>query len=185
MSIPRPHYRFTIEKYERMHEIGIIEDADRVELICGEVVEMSPIGGRHIASVTVGTTFLARNCGLEVLVSSQVPVRIPDDSMPRADIVAFRADYDQTYQPTPVDVLLVIEVADSSLEYDSTTKLPLYAAAGIPESWLFNLIANRIERHTDPTPTGYRRVAFGELGKRLSSTVLSGVTFDAAEMLGL
>ena len=79
----------------------------------------------------------------------------------------------------------MIEVADSSLEYDRGIKLPLYAEAGIPEAWLVNLVANRLERHTDPGPAGYRTVAFAEAGQQLPSTVLPELVFDAAELLGL
>lgn len=184
MSIPHPHRRFTVDEYEQMYEVGIIKESDRVELIRGEIIEMSPIGARHVACVARGTSHLARSTGSDVLISSQGSIWIPDGGEPQPDIVAVRATYDVKEQPTPVDIFLVIEVSDSSLDYDRTTKLPLYAAAGIPEAWLFNLIANRIERHTDPSPSGYRTVAFAERGKRLSSTVLPGVTFDAAKMLG-
>ena len=79
----------------------------------------------------------------------------------------------------------MIEVADSSLEYDRGTKLPMYAAAGIPEAWLFNLIANRIERHTDPGPDGYQTVAVAAHGQTLPSTTLANLTFDADELLDL
>ena len=184
MSVPRPHHRFTVDEYERMFEVGIIEETDRVELIRGEIVEMSPIGARHVASVALGTSFVARNTASDVLVSTQSAIRIPHDGEPQPDIVALRADYDRKTAPTPPDIFLVIEVSDSSLEFDRNTKLPLYAAAGIPEAWLFNLIANRIERHTDPGPDGYRTVAFAEAGQALPSTVLPDLTFDAADLLG-
>jgi Uma2 family endonuclease len=115
----------------------------------------------------------------------QDPIRLPQDGEPQPDLSLIRPSYDQARVPAASDVLLVVEVADSSLEYDRSVKLPLYAAAGIPEAWLFNLISNRIERHTEPEPAGYQTVAFAEAGRQLPSTVLPRLSFDATELLGL
>jgi Uma2 family endonuclease len=174
-----------VDEYERLIEIGILKEDEPVELINGEIVEMSPIGPRHIACVTRSSNWLARNTGPDIAVPTQNPIQLPIASEPQPDIVVHRAAYNDANPPTPADIILVIEVAESSLEYDRGTKLPLYAAAGIPEAWLFNLVANRIERHTDPGPGGYQSVVFAGSGQRLPSTVLPTLTFDAAELLGL
>ena len=185
MSVPRPHHRFTVDEYEEMIRVGILKEDDHVELIRGEIVEMSPIGGRHIACVARSTSILARQTGPEVWVSAQSSIRLPEDGEPMPDIVLLRSTYNDPKPPVPDDVYLVIEVAETSPEYHRGVKLALYAEAGIPEAWLFNLIANRIERHTDPGPGGYRTVAFAESGQQLPSTVLPDLILDANELLGL
>ena len=185
MALPRPHRRFTVEEYERMAEVGILGEDERIELIRGEIVEMSPIGIRHAACVRRTDRACHQQLGDSVHIHVQNPILLPDDGEPQPDLVLVRPTHDERTLPTPADVFLVVEVAESSLEYDRSVKLPLYAAASIPEAWLFNLIANRIERHTDPEPSGYRTVAFAEAGQQLTSTALPDLTFDAAELLGL
>jgi len=168
-----------------MFSLGILREDDRVELIRGEIVEMSPIGGRHIACVARSTSILARKTGPDVWVSAQSSIRLPLDGELQPDIVLLRSSYNGPTPPLPGDVLLVIEVAETSLEYDRNVKLPLYAEAGIAEAWLFDLIANRLERHTDPTSSGYQTVAIAEGGQQLTSTVLADLVFEANELLGL
>ena len=185
MSVPRPHHRFSVDDYEQMIEVGILREDDRVELIRGEIVEMSPIGGPHNACLNRLIRLSRRQLGDDVYLQIQGPIRLPDDGEPQPDFAVVQVGFDERRPPTTAFVLLVGEVADSSLEYDRNTKLPLYAAAGIPEAWLFNLVAYRIERHTDPGPSGYRTVVFAEAGQQLASTVLPDLTFDAAELLGL
>lgn len=185
MAVPRPHRRFTTDEYDRLISIGILGEDERVELIRGEIVEMSPIGVRHAACVRRTDRACQVQLGDSAFIHVQNPILLPQDGEPQPDLVLVRPTHDERTLPTPTDVFLVIEVAESSLEYDRTTKLPLYAAAGIPEAWLFNLIANRIERHTDPGPGGYQTVAFADAGQLLPSTVLPALVFDAAELLGL
>ena len=185
MALPRPHRRFTIDEYERMAEIGILGEDERIELIWGEIVQMSPIGVRHAACVRRTDRACQRQFGDSVFIHVQNPILLPVDGEPQPDLVLVRSTHDENQLPTPADIYFVVEVAESSLEYDRSVKLPLYAAAGIPETWLFNLIANRIERHSDPESGGYRTVAFAETGQQLPSTVLPDLTFDAAELLGL
>jgi Uma2 family endonuclease len=185
MSLPLPHRRFTVDEYEDMIEAGILGEDDRVELIRGEIVEMCAIGIRHAACVTRSNTLLTLRLWPEYLVSTQNPILIPDDGEPEPDLAILRADYDEESRPTPADVVLVIEVSDSWLDFDGRRKLPLYARAGVLEAWLFNLVANRIERHIDPGPAGYQAVAFAEPGQRLTSTVLPDLVFDATNLLGL
>jgi Uma2 family endonuclease len=185
MSVPRPHHRFTVDEYERMAEVGILGEDDRVELIWGEIVEMSPIGARHVACLRQTSRACHRQLGDDVFIHVQDPIRLLHDGEPQPDLSLIRVTYDQARVPAASDVYLVVEVADSSLEYDRSVKLPLYAASGIPEAWLFNLIANRLERHTDPAPGGYQIVAFAEGGQQLPSTVLPDLIFDASELLGL
>jgi Uma2 family endonuclease len=185
MAVSRPHHRFTVDEYERMGEVGILREDDRVELIRGEIVQMSPIGARHVACLRGANRACYRQLGDDVFIHVQDPIRLPQDGEPQPDLALVRPTYDQARVPSAGDVFLVVEVADPSLEYDRGVKLPLYAEAGIPEAWLFNLIANRIERHTDPGAGGYRTVVFAEEGQLLPSTVLPVLVFDASELLGL
>src|SRR5688572_19385843 len=143
MSVLRPHHRFTIEEYEQMIAIGILTEDDPIELIRGEIVEMSPVGARHVACVRRTERACYRQLGDAVFICGQSPIRLPGDGEPEPDLALVRSTHVEDRVPAADDVLLVIEVADSSLEYDRGTKLPLYAEAGIPDAWLFNLIANR------------------------------------------
>jgi Uma2 family endonuclease len=183
MVAPVARRRFTVDDYERMAEAGILAEDDRVELIAGEIVEMSPIGGRHVGCVNVLADLLWDVVGREALISVQNPIRLSADGEPQPDIALLRRGAPRAV-PTPEDVLLVIEVADSSRDYDRTVKLPLYAAAGIEETWLVDLVAEVVERHTDPHDGVYRRVASARRGESLSSTVLPAVVLAVDAILG-
>jgi Uma2 family endonuclease len=176
--------RFLVEDYERMVTAGILTEDDRVELIAGEIVEMSPIGGRHMGRVNVLTALLSRVVMQEALISVQNPIRLSTDGEPQPDIALLRHDASLDTVPTPDDVLLVIEVADSSRDYDRQVKLPLYAAAGIREAWLVDLVDEVIERHTDPRDGIYRRVARAGRGESLTSTVLPAITLSVDAIIG-
>jgi Uma2 family endonuclease len=180
-SEPRPR-RFTLDEYHRMGEVGILHEDDRVELIRGELIEMSAMNGAHVECVRALTLLLVQQVGKGVWVHVQLPIILPNDSEPEPDFSLVRAGYGRREVPEAADVLLVIEVADSSLTYDRTTKLPLYAAAGIPEAWIFDITGDRVERYTDPGADGYREVATAGRGQELVSTVLPTVvlSIDAA-----
>ena len=175
--------RFLVDDYERMAAAGILGEDDRVELIAGEIVEMSPIGDRHVGCVNLLTDWLADVVRREALISVQNPIRLSDDGEPQPDIALIRRDAIRAV-PTPADVLLVIEVADSSRDYDRGVKLPLYAAAGIEETWLVDLVAEIIERHTDPYDGVYRHVASARRGESLASTVLPAMILSVDLVLG-
>ncbi len=186
MSVQLPHYRFSVDDYERMGEVGILRVEDRAELIYGEIVEMAAMGGPHVVCLSRLTRAATRQTGDDLYIQIQCPIRMPDlRSEPEPDLAVVRVEYNDARPPEAEDVLLAGEVSDSTLAYDRTVKLPLYAAAGIPEAWLFNLVAHRIERHTDPQPDGYRTVAYAERGQRLASTVLPDFVFDADELPGV
>src|SRR5207247_3212709 len=149
MGMPLAHRRFTVDEYYRMAETGILAEDDRVELLDGEIVEMSPIGPRHAATVTRLDHLFNRLVGDRAIVRAQNPVRLDGYSEPEPDIalVTPRADFYRAEHPTPRDILLIVEVADTSLRYDRHTKLPGYARAGVPEAWLVDLTADRVERY--------------------------------------
>ncbi|HEX5502017.1 MAG TPA: Uma2 family endonuclease [Thermomicrobiales bacterium] len=176
--------RFTVAVFERMGEVGIFTEDDRVELIAGAILDMDPLDGPHVNAVNRLTRCLSLQVGDEVFVSVQNPVVLDDDSEPQPDVTLLRRQHYGRNLPMARDVALAVEVAASSLAYDRDVKLPLYAAAGIPESWLFDLVNIRLERHTEPGPDGYRLVARAGRGESLASTVLPGVTLAVDALLG-
>ena len=152
--------RFTRAEYSRMVEAGILGPGDRVELIRGEIVEMSPMGRRHRAFVGNLNQLLAPRLDGRAIVWVQLPVVLTDDSEPEPDLMVLRrrAQSYKEREAGPDDVLLLIEVADTSLAYDRSTKQRLYAQAGIPEYWIVDCDAEAVEVHRDPGPDGYRDV---------------------------
>ena len=152
--------RFTADEYHHMAQVGILAPRDRVELIDGEIVVMSPIGSRHSACVACANRALINAVGEQAIVQPQGSVRLDLFYEPEPDLVLLRpqADFYATRHRTPGDVLLVIEVADSSLAYDRDMKAPIYAMAGIGEYWLADLIANAVWRYSNPERGTYQRV---------------------------
>jgi Uma2 family endonuclease len=152
--------RFTREEYHRMADAGILHEDDRVELIEGEIVLMTPIGRRHAACVAELTRLLVPAVGQRALLWPQNPITLPDESEPQPDIVLLRPRADRYLQDDahPEDVLLLVEVADTSQRYDRLVKLPLYGRAGVPEVWIVDLPGEVIEICRRPTPTGYTHV---------------------------
>jgi Uma2 family endonuclease len=153
--------RFTRAEYYRMAEVGILREDDRVELVKGEIVEMSPIGRRHKAFVINLSQLLFGRLAGRALVNVQSGIVLSDDSEPEPDITVLRRR-DVPYKEREAhadDVLLLIEVADSSLAYDRSTKLQLYAQAGIAEYWVVDCTAEVVEVYRGPGPDGYREVS--------------------------
>ena len=166
-SLPRPH-RLTVHDYYRMAEVGLLSPGDRTELIEGEIIDMPPIGSAHASVVTLLTRRLLRAVGDSVEVRVQQPVRFMPRSEPQPDFALVRrsADAYRRAHPTGKDVLLLIEVSDSTLRYDLEDKARLYAKHGIPEYWVFDLVDHRVVRHRNPRRTRYAErddVASGEL----------------------
>lgn len=133
--------RFTVGEYERMVDVGILTEEDRVELVGGEIVDISPIGSRHAAQVRLLAGVLQRVAGDRAIVSIQAPIRLDDASEPQPDLALLRprGDFYATGHPGSEDVRLVVEVADTSVEFERNVKVPLYARAGIPLIWLIDV----------------------------------------------
>lgn len=157
MSLSTLKRRFTVDEYHRMGVAGILKPDDRVELIDGEIVQMSPIGSRHAACVAFLTQLFVTAVGRRAIVQVQNPVRLGDRSEPQPDLMLLKpkADFYASGHPGPSDVLLLIEVADTSAASDRETKLPLYARAGIVEFWLVNLEKHQTEVYWDPQGDTY------------------------------
>jgi len=168
-----------------MAEAGILSEDDRVELIEGEIVEMSPIGSHHAACVKRLNRLFSRSVS-DAVVSVQDPIRLSEYSEPEPDLALLRprADFYAEALPGPEDTLLVVEVMETSAQYDRERKLPLYAEAGIPEVWLVDLAAECIEVYRRPSPDGYEDVRRRCRGERLSPQAFPDVELAVDEVLG-
>ncbi len=149
---------FTVAEYYAMAEAGILNREDRVELIDGVVVARAPIGNRHLATVDRYTKAFVLAVGDRAIARVQGSIVLSEYSMPEPDLVILgeRSDFYAFEAAGPGDVLLLVEVSDTSVDYDRQEKLPRYAQAGIPEVWLTVLPENVVEAHTEPTENGYR-----------------------------
>jgi hypothetical protein len=154
VTVERTLRRFTITEYEQMVETGILAQDERVELIDGEIVEMSPIGDSHAAFLTNLVHLLVHAVGNSARVWVQLPVRVPPRSKPQPDLAILRP---RSYRggAAAEDVLLIIEVADTSLRYDRTVKMRLYARAGIPEYWIVDTNTETLEIYRSPIGERY------------------------------
>ena len=177
---------FSRAEYHRMGEAGIFKPTERVELIEGEIIEMSPIGPRHVAFVNNLTQVLVTRLSGRGIVSIQNPVVLSDVTEPEPDVAILRRQRPVPYKEAEVatrDVLLLIEVAESSLSYDRSTKRRLYAAAGIPEYWLVDCVAESVEVYRTPGREGYGDVSRVSGGAAtLSLQAFADVTVTLAEV---
>jgi Uma2 family endonuclease len=186
MSVNLAKHHFTVGEYERMGETGVFSPDARVELIEGEIIEMSPIGSRHAACVEPTAELIRESLERRFQVRSQNPIVLNDFSEPQPDIVVLRSrlDFYRSAHPVPEDVLLVIEVADTTVQYDRYTKMPLYARAGIPEVLLFNLPDDQLEYFSQPAMGTYQVSRVLNRGERFESTNVPGLTLDIQMILG-
>ena len=177
--------KFTREEYHRMGEVGILKPTDRVELIRGEIVEMSPAGRRHRAFVDNLNGLLTPRLAGRAIVSVQNSIVLSDDTEPQPDVQLLRrraVPYKER-EAFSEDTLLLIEVAESSLRYDRSTKLRLYAEAGIPEYWIVDCAAEAVEIHRSPRGEGYQDVLrVTEAGATVSPQAFPDVTLTLAQI---
>lgn len=145
--------RFDADEYQKMGRAGILSEDDRVELINGEILTMTPIGPRHNAAVNRATRALVTAVGDRAIVQVQGSIRLDLWSEPQPDLVLLRPvpDFYESRLPGPADILLIVEVAQSSLDYDSGVKSHLYATAGVAEYWLVDLAAGTVTRASAPS----------------------------------
>ncbi|MFN8558839.1 MAG: Uma2 family endonuclease [Dehalococcoidia bacterium] len=185
MTVTLTRRRFTVDEYHRMAEAGILHEDDRIELIDGDLIEMAAAGGRHIWCVIRLDRLFTRGLGDLAYVSVQNPVRLSPYGEPEPDIAVLRFDpAAQGRVPEAGDVLLLIEVADTTLAYDTEVKAPRYAAAGIPELWIADLTNDCIRVYRDPSPDGYRTITVFERGAAVTPVMLPSVTVAVDEILG-
>lgn len=178
--------RFTTQEYEQIAAAGVFAENDRVELLEGEIVEMSPLGPLHSACVDRLNRLLQRQVRDAAIVRVQSPVRLGQHSEPQPDVSLLqpRADFYAGGHPEPEDVLLLVEVADSSLSYDRELKLPIYARAGIAEVWLVGLLPQTVEVFRAPSESGYGERREARRGESVAALNVPGVVLSVAEILG-
>ena len=178
--------RFTVADFLRLAEIGFLADDERVELIRGEIIEMSSISEGHASTVMRLVSLLSRMFGQRALLSVQNPVQLDDATLPQPDVVLLRPrdDFYGQRHPGPEDTLLLIEVSDTTLTYDRRVKTALYSAAGVMEYWIINLQKRQIEVYREPQSEGYRTMTRYAPGETLSPLAFPEVQLDITEILG-
>ena len=177
--------KFTVAEYFCMAEKGILDGQDRVELIDGEVLLMPPMGPRHIGGVARYARIFILRAGNRFTVLTQSTVRLNEHLALEPDVVLlrFREDDYSLAHAVPEDMLLVVEVADSSLAYDREVKAHIYGRAGVPETWVLNLPEDCIERFTAPGPQGYTRHEILRRGDKVSPVSLPDMELAVDELL--
>jgi Uma2 family endonuclease len=165
---------FDVEEYHRMAQAGILSEDDRVELIDGEILAMTPIGPRHNAAVNRANRALVPIVGDHAVVQVQGSVRLGRFNEPQPDIVLLRpqADFYASHLPGPSDILLIIEIAESSLDYDREVKTRIYAQAAIEEYWLVDLGERSVSRYSEPREGAYQRRGQGRPGESIAPAAL-------------
>ena len=178
--------KFTTKEYHRIAEVSILGEDDRVELIEGEIVEMAPIGSRHAAAVKrLLNQFVPLQVSKRLILSVQDPLHLGDHSEPQPDVALLRPRHDfyAPAHPGPDDVLLVVEVAESSAEYDRAVKAPLYAEAGVQELWIVDLATSRVEVHRSPRTGGYTALTLHEVGDQVSPLAFPDFVLDVDQIV--
>lgn len=186
LTLP-PMHRFTVEEYYRMGETGILAADARVELLEGQIIDMLPIGPFHSSVGSRLHDLFAMAGGVRWHVRSQYPIHLSARSEPQPDIalVKPRQDYYQNAHPTPADVFLLVEVADSSLKFDREEKSPAYARAGIAEFWIINLLDKVVEVYREPSSVGVYGVSLRAAAReKIGPLAFPDVLISVAELLG-
>ena len=167
MNVVAPK-RFTIDEYHRLISLGFLTESDRIELIRGELIQITAKGTPHTVCSSILCRQLDRLLGDRVVIRGQNPITLLNNSEPEPDVVIARGtdeDY-LAHHPYPQDILLVVEISDSTLTYDQTTKLKLYAEVGIYDYWIVNLNARQLERYNQPYQNAQSE--FNYLSKQIS-----------------
>ena len=176
--------RFTVEEYYAMAEAGILAADERVELLNGEVFAMAPVGAAHGDITDLFDRFFQQSLPDRARVRVQGPVRIDDTTLlyPDLSVLRLRSDY-RRHLPEPEDVLLLLEVSDSSLRSDREAKLPRYAAAGIPEVWIANVPACQVEAFSDPVDGVYQSSRIVPADGQISPIAFPDVVLTVGDFL--
>lgn len=185
VDIDNRRHRLTVRDYYRMAEAGILKAEDKVELIDGEIINMTPIGSRHAAAVDRLNHLLLPALSGRAIIRVQQPIRLSDLSEPEPDIavVAIRADFYEAAHPRSEDIHLLIEVADSSLQYDRDLKIPLYARHGVREVWLADIESKTFRAFRTPLDDGYKQSFVACDLRRVVIEAIADVTLDLSKVL--
>lgn len=185
MAVQLARHLFTVQEFHRLADAGVLAEDDRIELIDGEIIHMTPIGSRHAACVARLTALLSPVQG-NAIVWAQNPLRLGERSelQPAIVLLRHRSDYYAQAHPGPEDVFLVVEIADTSAGTDRDVKLPLYADAGIPEVWLVDLSTERVHVHRRPARRGYQETRAGGRGQHLAPQAFPDLDLSVDAVLG-
>ena len=185
MTIQLLRRRFTAAEYSRMIDAGILAEDDRVELLEGDIVEMAPIGSRHAACVNRLNQLLSTRIAGPFIVAVQNPIRLGEFSEPQPDLAILRPrpDFYSESHPGPEDILLLVEVSDTSADYDREVKVPAYGTAAIPEVWLVDLASGAVEVHRDPMPGRYGSVEVARAGSQVSPRAFPDLTVQVSDVV--
>ena len=186
MPIETTRKLFTVDDYYRMAEAGILGPEDRVELIDGEIIQMSPIGHRHMIAVNRANDLFTASFRGRAIVSVQNPLRLSNYTEPQPDIVLlkYRSDFYKEKEITAADALLVLEVSDTTLRYDRQIKIPKYAEAGIPEVWIVNLEVSALEVYRALDAASYATILTLQAGESISLPAFPETSFPISLILG-
>jgi Uma2 family endonuclease len=186
MAVQVPRRRFTIEEYHQMAQAGIFSEDDLVELIEGEIVEMTPISSKHAACVDRLNQLLSHRLRQAAIVRVQSPIRLSERSEPQPDVALLRPrpDFYAQEHPGAHDVFLVVEVAETSAIYDREVKLPLYARSGIPDVWIVDLESQRVEKYSNPSSRGYSEVQRAVQGQSIAPQAFPDIELAVDDILG-
>ena len=184
-AVVRETRKFTTDEYFRMAEVGILREKERVELIDGEVLIMPPMSSFHFGGIMRHTRVFSRLAGTRFALLIQAPLWLDEYMAPEPDLALLKFREDDYYgrRPGPMDTLLAIEVAKSSLAYDREVKAHIYGQAGIPETWVLNLPEDCLERFTEPGPEGYARHAILHRGDTISLAALPDLELAVDDLL--
>jgi Uma2 family endonuclease len=187
MAVEVHRYRFTVPEYHRIGEVGILDEDAKIELLVGDIVVREPPGPYHAGTVDrLNALWVSRLVGRAV-VRVQNPIELPEvDSEPQPDLALLRprADFYTTAHPRAADVLLVVEVADSSARPDRRVKISLYARAAIREVWLVDLTSRQLELYRHPSADGYREVRTARDDEGVSPEAFPDLRLTPSDLLG-
>jgi Uma2 family endonuclease len=187
MQIEALRRPFTVDEYDRMLEVGILGKEDHVELIEGEILEMSPIGWRHAACVDRATALLVLAFAGKAIVRPRGPIQLGDYTKPQPDLILLepRKDYYASKGPVTRDAQLVIEVSDKSIRYDRGPKLRVYARHGVSEVWIEDLTSDTLLVFREPSGATYKTELALRRGESIAPLAFPEVAFSVSEFLGL
>ena len=177
--------KLSADQFERLGETGILGEDARGELVEGEMIEMAPIGSLHASVVNTLSMLLARAVGDAAIVSTQNPLRLSEDNEPQPDLMLLhpKAVRYRSQLPRPHEVILLVEVADTTLAYDRETKLPLNAKHGVREVWIIDLEGKRLEAYREPGADGYRAKLERASTDSIAPVALPSLTLRLASVL--
>jgi len=181
-----PRWKWTGDEVIRLGGLGVFPPDQRFELLSGEIIQIMPPGARHAAIVSLIAELLRRAFGNGFHVWEEKPIRLDDYSDPQPDVAVVggsSSDYLERF-PGPVDILLLVEVAETTLAYDRGAKLTAYATAGIREYWMVNLRDNEVEVHRDPAEGRYLTRHIATVGEELSPLAASHSALSVSVLLG-